>query len=119
MQLKYYDVSGCKRKCCIIKEAAMNTYGKKSREFKFEIMRLHFEDGFTINELAKRFDLPRQTIYGWRSQYRRHGQNSFVGCGHGRASEEEIFRLRNENESLKRENRSLRSENKRRYDNAG
>ncbi|MDR2357411.1 MAG: transposase [Oscillospiraceae bacterium] len=96
----------------------MNTYSKKSREFKFEVMRLHFEDAVSVNELAKRFDLPRQTVYGWRSQYRRYGANSFVGCGHGRATEAELFKLRSENERLRRENRSLRNEIKSRCGNA-
>ncbi|MDR1588718.1 MAG: transposase [Oscillospiraceae bacterium] len=97
----------------------MNTYGKKSREFKFEVMRLHFENNLSINELAKRFDLPRQTIYGWRSQYRRHGANAFVGCGHGRATEEELFRLRSENERLKRENKMMRNKLKHSCDSSG
>jgi transposase len=87
----------------------MNTYGKKSREFKFEVMRLHFENNLSINELAERFGLSRQTVYGWRNQYRQHGINAFIGCGHDRAAEGELARLRAENEALKRENKMLRN----------
>jgi transposase len=88
----------------------MNTYGKKSREFKFEVMRQHYENNVSINELAKRFGVSRQTVYGWRNQYRQYGANAFIGCGHDRAADDELMRLRSENERLRRENRSLRNQ---------
>jgi transposase-like protein len=76
-------------------------------------MRLHFENNMSINELAEQFDLPRQTIYGWRSQFKEYGPSAFIGCGHGRASESELNRLRDELERLKRENQRLQAELKR------
>jgi transposase-like protein len=73
-------------------------------------MRLHFENNMSVNELAEQFNLPRQTIYGWRSQFKEHGPSAFIGCGHGRASENELSRLREELERLKRENKRLQDE---------
>ncbi len=81
----------------------MSTHGEESREFKFELMRLHMEEGISIRILSERFGIPDATIYGWRKQYRKYGADAFVGCGHQRPEEAELRKLRRENERLKME----------------
>jgi transposase-like protein len=86
----------------------MRTYGKDSREFKFEIMKRHYEGNKSVNELAREHGLSRQTIYGWCKQYKQYGRGAFIGCGHRRSTENEINRLCAEIERLRDENEALR-----------
>jgi transposase-like protein len=79
----------------------MGTYGKDSRALKMEIMRKHYDEGKTINNLAREYNISTQTIYGWRSAYQRFGDSAFVGCGHSRTWEKEIAELRAEIERLR------------------
>jgi transposase len=86
----------------------MGTYGEESREFKFEIIRLHLEDGIAIKVLSKQFSIPQSTIFGWRAQYGKYGEDAFVGCGRQRPDDAELRRLRKENERLRMENEILK-----------
>ena len=79
----------------------MGTHGESSKEFKKEIMKLHLEDGISIKVIAERYGLSASTIYGWRDQYRKYGEDAFVGCGHQRPGDAELRKLRKENEELK------------------
>ena len=79
----------------------MSTHGEKSREFKFEIMKLHHEDKVSMKVLSERFAIPLQTLYTWREQYRKYGNDAFVGCGHQRPEDAELRKLRKENEELR------------------
>lgn len=79
----------------------MGTHGESSKEFKKEIMDLHLKEGIPIKILAKQFGLRSSTIYGWRDQYRKYGEDAFVGCGHQRSGDAELRKLRKENEELK------------------
>ena len=79
----------------------MGTHGESSKEFKMEIMRLHLDDGISIKVLSERFGISASTIYGWREQYRKYGEDAFVGCGHQRPGDAELRKLRKENEDLK------------------
>lgn len=66
-----------------------------------EIMDLHLKDGISIKVLSERFGISASTIYGWRDQYRKYGEEAFVGCGHQRPGDAELRKLRKENEELK------------------
>ena len=79
----------------------MGTHGESSKAFKKEIMDLHFKDGISLKVLAERFGIKSSTIYGWRDQYRKYGEEAFVGCGHQRTEDAELRRLKKENEELK------------------
>ena len=79
----------------------MGTYGESSKAFKMEIMNLHLKEGISIKILSERFGISESTIYGWRDQYRKYGENAFVGCGHQRPEDAELRKLRKENEELK------------------
>ena len=60
----------------------MGTHGEENREFKFMLMDMHEKDKISIKILAEKFGIPEPTIFGWRKQYRKYGEDSFVGCGH-------------------------------------
>ena len=62
----------------------MGTHGESSKAFKIEIMELHLKDGISIKVLSERFGISASTIYTWRDQYRKYGEDAFVGCGHQR-----------------------------------
>lgn len=79
----------------------MGTHGESSKAFKMEIMDLHLKDGISIKVLAEQFGISASTIYSWRDQYRKYGEEAFVGCGHQRPGDAELRKLRKENEELK------------------
>lgn len=79
----------------------MKTHGESSKEFKRQIIDLHLKEGISIKILAEKFGLPASTIYTWRNEYRKYGENAFVGCGHQRPEDAELRKLRKENEELK------------------
>ena len=79
----------------------MSTHGQDSKEFKFKIMELHYQDGISIKVLSEKFGIPQGTIYSWRDQYRKYGKDAFVGCGRQRPEDAELRRLKKENETLK------------------
>ena len=79
----------------------MGTHGERNKAFKMEIMDLHLKDGISIKVLSERFGIKASTIYNWRDQYRKYGENAFVGCGHQRPEDAELRKLRKENEELK------------------
>lgn len=86
----------------------MNTYGEKSREFKFELMKMHMEDKISIKILSEKFLIPEHTIYGWREQYRKYGNDAFVGCGRQRPADAELRKVKKENAYLKMQNELLK-----------
>ena len=79
----------------------MSTHGENSREFKFKIMELHFKDNISVKVLSEKFAIPEQTIYTWRREYRKYGEDAFVGCGKQRPQDAELRRLKKENEKLR------------------
>jgi len=79
----------------------VGTHGEESREFKFQVMELHHKDKVSIKILSEKFRIPEATLYGWRSQYCKYGEDAFVGCGRQRPEEAELRKLRKENERLK------------------
>ncbi|WP_084262047.1 helix-turn-helix domain-containing protein [Ruminococcus sp. NK3A76] len=54
----------------------MSTHGENSREFKFKIMELHFKDNISVKVLSEKFAIPEQTIYTWRREYRKYGEDA-------------------------------------------
>jgi transposase len=78
----------------------MSTHGQDSKDLKLHIMRQH-ESGMSITDLAEEHGLPRPTLYSWRAQYRKYGDDAFIGCGHNRKAAHEIAALREEIARLK------------------
>ena len=79
----------------------MRTYGEENRELKFQIMELHYKDKISVKTLSEKFGIHENTIYGWRKQYEKYGEDAFVGCGRQRPADAELRKLKKENEYLK------------------
>ena len=67
------------------------------REFKINAVKLIFQDGRTMKEVAADLGVNYYTLAEWKSQYEKKGERAF--SGHGRAvydseSEKEIAELR-------------------------
>jgi transposase len=69
---------------------------KHSAEFKREAVRLTYEPGRTVAEVADRLGIARGLLQRWRSQMKADGAEAFPGQGRPRASDEEVVRLRRE-----------------------
>ena len=86
-----------------------------SQEFKFEVVKMYLEEGRTSYELSKSLGLDAKMIRRWVHAYREHGLSILAeqrgrakGSRKGRSKtkglslEEEVQRLRMENEFLKK-----------------
>ena len=78
--------------------------GPYSREFKLEAVRLSFESGKAITQVANALGMSAKRLYKWRDEVRRYGDNAF--CGTGQIIDpiqKELGRLRKENQLLREE----------------
>ncbi len=72
-------------------------------EFKREALNLLETSGKPLAQVARDLGVSDNTLHGWKQQMREHGQESFPGSGHQTPQEEEMRRLRRENEILRQE----------------
>ena len=77
--------------------------GRYDREFKLEAIRLATELGNTATAVEQRLGISQGCISRWKREFRENGDNAFHGKGHLPLHEEELRRLRRENERLRRE----------------
>lgn len=77
-------------------------------ELKTHCCRLVENDGMKVPEVCKQYELDRQTLHRWLSEYRELGDNAFTDnslitkAAISKKQEREIARLREENEILKK-----------------
>jgi transposase len=76
------------------------TYGK---EFKLEAIRLYEASGKSMREIEEELGISGGLLNKWRAGHRANGHQAFVGKGHPSEVDEEVRRLRRENESLRQE----------------
>ena len=76
-------------------------YRKFDREFKLEAVRLINEGGRPVAEVARSLGVHENLLRKWKNQFSEDPVRSFPGKGHLKPEEEELRRLRKENESLK------------------
>lgn len=81
-------------------------YRKFDRDFKLEAVRLVTEGGRGVAEVARSLDIHENLLRRWKSQFSEDPVGSFPGKGRLKPEEEELRRLRMENESL-REDREI------------
>ncbi len=72
-------------------------------EFKREALNLVESSGKPLAQVARDLGISDNTLHGWKQQMREHGQEAFPGSGHQTPQEEEVRRLRRENEILRQE----------------
>lgn len=81
--------------------------GKEKRvftaEFKREALNLVESSGKPLAQVARELGISDTPLQGWKQQMREHGQDAFPGSGHQTPQEEEMRRLRRENEILRQE----------------
>jgi transposase len=72
-------------------------------EFKQEAVQLLETSGKSGTALAKELGISDSVLYRWRKELRANGDEAFPGKGHQTDLEEEVRRLRRENEVLRQE----------------
>ncbi len=72
-------------------------------EFKREAVHLAQTGGKSITQVARELGISDTSIHQWRKELAEHTSQAFPGSGHQTAQEEELRRLKRENEVLKQE----------------
>ncbi len=67
-----------------------------TREFKIEAVQLSEESDRPIYQVAKDLGIHQNTLYKWRGQLLRDGEEAFPGHGKMKEGDEEVRRLRRE-----------------------
>jgi len=71
--------------------------GKRySREFKQEAVQLVNESGKSVAEIGADLGVSPKTLYRWRQELARDGEQAFPGKGHLKADDEYVRRLERE-----------------------
>ena len=78
------------------------------REFKREAVRLVMVEGRPVAATARDIGVHENTLYKWLRQFREDPDHSFPGKGRMKPEEEELRRLRRENESLRKDHAILK-----------
>jgi transposase len=79
---------------------ARRTY---SREFKIEAVKLVTEKGYSVAEAARSLGVHETLLRSWKQALTAQGEQAFPGQGHLPPFEEELRRLRAENQRLRQE----------------
>jgi transposase len=74
-----------------------------TQEFKQEAVRLLETSGKSGTALAKDLGISDSVLYRWRKELHANGAEAFPGKGHQTELEEEVRRLRRENDLLRQE----------------
>lgn len=73
------------------------------KEFKLEAVRMASEPGVTAGAVEKRLGIGQGVLSRWKRQLARQGEDAFPGKGHLTPEDDELRRLKRENERLRRE----------------
>ena len=79
-----------------------------SREFKLEAVRLLEQGDKEASVLARELGVPRNRLYKWREEIKKHDAAAFPGKGRRSGNSAELDKLRNEVERLREENEILK-----------
>jgi transposase len=74
-----------------------------SREFKLEALRLVETSGKSVRQIERDLGIGKGCLYRWRDEFEAEGQQAFPGQGRLTAEQEELRRLKRENEILRQE----------------
>lgn len=79
-----------------------------TREFKVEAVRRIAAEGKSLAEVARELGLGESLLRSWKTAVVAEGEQAFPGKGHLPAVEEELRRLRAENQKLRMEREILK-----------
>ena len=79
-----------------------------TREFKVEAVRRITDEGRSLAEVARELGLGESLLRSWKQALADEGAQAFPGKGHLPAVEEELRRLRAENQRLRMEREILK-----------
>ena len=79
-----------------------------SREFKIEAVRLLERGDQEASILARELGVPRNRLYKWRDEIKKHDVAAFPGKGRRNGGSAELAKLKTENERLREENDILK-----------
>jgi transposase len=74
-----------------------------SREFKLEAVALITEGGLSVARAARDLGISESVLGRWKKQFEEDSEQGFPGKGRLRPQDEELARLRRENEILRQE----------------
>ena len=78
--------------------------GKRfDKEFKIEAVRLASEPGNTQSKIERDLGISQGIISRWKRELRKDGDQAFPGKGRLKPNDDEMQRLKRENERLRRE----------------
>jgi transposase len=78
--------------------------GKRfDKEFKIEAVRLASEPGNTQSEIERDLGISQGIISRWKRELRKDGDQAFPGKGRLKPDDDELRRLKRENERLRQE----------------
>ena len=73
------------------------------KEFKIEAVRLASEPGHTQAQIQRELGIGQGVISRWKRELEADSEHAFPGKGHLKPQDEELHRLKRENERLRRE----------------
>lgn len=73
------------------------------KAFKIEAVRLVQTSGKSMSQVSEDLGVADSSLSRWCQEYGQQGERAFVGSGHQQPEEEELRRLRRENEVLRQE----------------
>jgi transposase len=73
------------------------------KEFKIEAIRLASEPGNTQAGIERDLGISQGIISRWKREFAENGEQAFPGKGHLKPDDDELRRLKRENERLRRE----------------
>lgn len=86
----------------------MRRHRRYTREFKLEALELYENSDKSMAEIERELGLSSGQLCHWRRQFQEEGVDAFPGKGRLAGKDEEIRRLKRENESLKQEREILK-----------
>jgi len=81
----------------------VGTRRRFSREFKFEAVSMVAEQGRDLYEVARELEIRSDMLQRWMRKLGEDGGDAFPGSGRLKPDDEEVRRLRRENERLRQE----------------
>ena len=74
-----------------------------SREFKLEAVSMVTEGGVSIAQAARNLGISENSLWRWKKEFEEDPDHAFPGKGHQKPPDDELVRLRRENQRLRQE----------------